>query len=382
MFNPYLSIVNCCIAGQAHAHRSGQRGADARRENPLTCDVVAGKQVAVVIAVGPSSEISDTSTPPLLLFSNFLSPSALWRLATDHTPSRPLPLSGDLGHSLALSTALLAASVSTMGHSLGGLKPTFEPPLMRVPADLRNDEDIADSASRPPPKPGSSCSPSAYPLGGRWWSLVNSAGIAESNIPAEKYAGQAFRKTIDVNLIGAFVPQRWKYRGRPGITESNIPAETYDGQAFRKTVDVASGLASLAAWLSWPSPALPTRMASAHRSSHSNGDVMSREPSILYIMADQLAAPQLKIYNEDPQIKTPNLDKLAERSVVFDSAYCTSPLRAPSRMAMITGQPPSEIGAYDNASPRLKTHHEGSVSAEWYDGKAFGRTIDVASAPP
>ncbi|SMR41393.1 unnamed protein product [Zymoseptoria tritici ST99CH_3D1] len=99
-------------------------------------------------------------------------------------------------------------------------------------------------------------------------------------------------------------------------------------------------------------------------------------------MADQLAAPQLKIYNEDPQIKTPNLDKLAERSVVFDSAYCTSPLRAPSRMAMITGQPPSEIGAYDNASPRLKTHHEGSVSAEWYDGKAFGRTIDVASAPP
>ncbi|SMR43592.1 unnamed protein product [Zymoseptoria tritici ST99CH_3D1] len=101
-----------------------------------------------------------------------------------------------------------------MGHSLGGLKPTFEPPLMRVPADLRNDEDIADSASRPPPKPGSSCCRSAYPLGGRWWSLVNSAGIAESNIPAEKYAGQAFRKTIDVNLIGAFVPQRWKYRGR------------------------------------------------------------------------------------------------------------------------------------------------------------------------
>lgn len=75
------------------------------------------------------------------------------------------------------------------------------------------------------------------------------------------------------------------------------------------------------------------------------------KPNILYIMADQLAAPQLKIYNEKSQIKTPHLDKLAEQSVVFESAYCNSPLCAPSRMAMITGQLPSKIGAYDNASP-------------------------------
>ncbi|KAK0356040.1 hypothetical protein LTR94_006288 [Friedmanniomyces endolithicus] len=75
------------------------------------------------------------------------------------------------------------------------------------------------------------------------------------------------------------------------------------------------------------------------------------QPNILYIMADQLSAPQLKMYNKASQIKTPHLDKLAERSVVFDSAYCNSPLCAPSRMAMITGQLPSKIGAYDNASP-------------------------------
>jgi len=75
------------------------------------------------------------------------------------------------------------------------------------------------------------------------------------------------------------------------------------------------------------------------------------KPNILYIMADQLAAPQLKMYNKDSQIKTPNLDKLAEKSVVFESAYCNSPLCAPSRMAMITGQLPSKISAYDNASP-------------------------------
>ncbi|KAJ9151933.1 Choline-sulfatase [Pleurostoma richardsiae] len=73
-------------------------------------------------------------------------------------------------------------------------------------------------------------------------------------------------------------------------------------------------------------------------------------PNILYIMADQLAAPLLKMYNPDSQIKTPNLDALAARSVQFDSAYCPSPLCAPSRMSMITGLLPMKIGAFDNAS--------------------------------
>jgi choline-sulfatase len=67
-------------------------------------------------------------------------------------------------------------------------------------------------------------------------------------------------------------------------------------------------------------------------------------------MADQLAAPQLKMYNPDSQIMTPNLDALAANSVQFDSAYCPSPLCAPSRMSLITGLLPMKIGAYDNAS--------------------------------
>lgn len=75
-----------------------------------------------------------------------------------------------------------------------------------------------------------------------------------------------------------------------------------------------------------------------------------KKPNIVYIMADQLAAPLLKMYNDQSQIKTPNLDALAAKSVQFDSAYCPSPLCAPSRMSMITGQLPLKIGAYDNAA--------------------------------
>ena len=73
-------------------------------------------------------------------------------------------------------------------------------------------------------------------------------------------------------------------------------------------------------------------------------------PNILYIMADQMSAPLLKMYNEHSVIKTPNLDRLAAEGVIFESAYCNSPLCAPSRFTMVTGQLPSKIGGYDNAA--------------------------------
>lgn len=83
--------------------------------------------------------------------------------------------------------------------------------------------------------------------------------------------------------------------------------------------------------------------------SHSRPSPVGK-PNILYIMADQLAAPLLKMHNTKSQIKTPHLDALAAEAVVFDQAYTPSPLCAPSRMSMVTGQLPTKIAAYDNAA--------------------------------
>lgn len=66
-------------------------------------------------------------------------------------------------------------------------------------------------------------------------------------------------------------------------------------------------------------------------------------------MADQLTAPALPFYGH-PHVKTPQLSKLAANGVVFENAYCNSPLCAPSRFSMMSGQLPSHIGAYDNAA--------------------------------
>ena len=66
-------------------------------------------------------------------------------------------------------------------------------------------------------------------------------------------------------------------------------------------------------------------------------------------MADQLAASWLPAYGHDV-VRSPNLDVLAARGVVFEGAYCPSPLCAPSRASLLTGRLPSRIGVYDNAA--------------------------------
>ena len=66
-------------------------------------------------------------------------------------------------------------------------------------------------------------------------------------------------------------------------------------------------------------------------------------------MADQLAATFLPSYGHRV-VQTPTLDSLAGRGRRFSSAYSNSPLCAPARFAMMTGQRNSRIGAYDNAA--------------------------------
>ena len=50
-------------------------------------------------------------------------------------------------------------------------------------------------------------------------------------------------------------------------------------------------------------------------------------------------------------VKTPNMDRLAERGMRFTNAYCTLPLSGPSRAAMWTGYMPSVIGMEENETP-------------------------------
>ena len=73
------------------------------------------------------------------------------------------------------------------------------------------------------------------------------------------------------------------------------------------------------------------------------------KPNILLIQADQLAPQFLSAYGHE-LVDTPAISRLARDGVVFENAYCNSPLCAPSRCSMMAGVLPSRIGAYDNGA--------------------------------
>jgi choline-sulfatase len=76
---------------------------------------------------------------------------------------------------------------------------------------------------------------------------------------------------------------------------------------------------------------------------------VTRPPNVLLLMADQLAATALPSYG-NAVADAPNLARLGATAAVFESAYCMSPLCAPSRFSMLAGRLPSRIDAWDNAA--------------------------------
>lgn len=70
----------------------------------------------------------------------------------------------------------------------------------------------------------------------------------------------------------------------------------------------------------------------------------TRRPNILFITSDQQHWNTLGCRN--PEIQTPNLDRLAARGTLFQRAYCPNPTCTPTRSSIITGQFPSQHGAW------------------------------------
>jgi iduronate 2-sulfatase len=71
----------------------------------------------------------------------------------------------------------------------------------------------------------------------------------------------------------------------------------------------------------------------------------ARRPNVLLICVDDLK-PVLGCY-DDQRVKSPNIDRLARRGVLFEGAYCNQAVCAPSRNALMTGVRSTTLGIYD-----------------------------------
>jgi arylsulfatase A-like enzyme len=73
----------------------------------------------------------------------------------------------------------------------------------------------------------------------------------------------------------------------------------------------------------------------------------ARRPNVVFILADQWRACATG-YAGDPNVKTPNLDRLETMSVNFTHAVSAYPVCSPCRASLLTGQRPSTHGVFLN----------------------------------
>ena len=103
----------------------------------------------------------------------------------------------------------------------------------------------------------------------------------------------------------------------------------------------------------WPVAASLAMMslpcAAADQTEHTEG----KQPNVLLIFADDLGYADTGFQNQSNDVRTPNLDRLAEDGVIFEAGYVTAPVCGPSRAGMLTGRYQQRFGAHDNVGPYI-----------------------------
>lgn len=81
----------------------------------------------------------------------------------------------------------------------------------------------------------------------------------------------------------------------------------------------------------------------------------TQKPNIIFVLCDDMGYGDLACYGQK-YIDTPNIDRLASQGMRFTQAYAGSPVSAPSRAALMTGQHTGHCEIRGN-----KEYHSGSI---------------------
>ncbi len=88
-------------------------------------------------------------------------------------------------------------------------------------------------------------------------------------------------------------------------------------------------------------------------------------PNVIFILADDLGYSDTTLFGTTSYYKTPHIQQLASRGMVFDHAYSCSPLCSPTRSSILTGLSPARVGitSPNCHSPKVVLNAEHGTSA-------------------
>lgn len=119
---------------------------------------------------------------------------------------------------------------------------------------------------------------------------------------------------------------------------------------------------------------------------------MAKKPNFILITTDQQRADHLGCYG-NPVVKTPTIDSLAAKGLVFDNFYVACPICMPNRVAILTGRMPTVNGTRHNGIPlsrdavtfvdilRAGGYHTGLIGKS-HAQNITGRAVDNADIFP
>ena len=105
-------------------------------------------------------------------------------------------------------------------------------------------------------------------------------------------------------------------------------------------------------------------------------ELPKKKLNVIILFADQHNKDVMG-FEGHPDVITPNLDKLAKQSVVFNRAYCTTGVCAPSRSSLMTGLYPRTLGLLSNGEKTKVMNEVVSLASLFkqnnYKTYAFGK---------
>lgn len=93
-------------------------------------------------------------------------------------------------------------------------------------------------------------------------------------------------------------------------------------------------------------------------------------PNVLFIAVDDLN-DWVHCLGGHPQTRSPNIDRLAAKGVLFERAYCSAPACNPSRASLLTGIAPATSGVYHNNQPWRPAMPDAVTLPQFYQQSGY-----------
>lgn len=159
------------------------------------------------------------------------------------------------------------------------------------------------------------------------------------------------------------VPLETEYNAPTLWHKVRIPLDSLAGQDIRIEFSFSSGPKGRPAVCAITRPRLESPKA--------------KPRTVLLVTSDTHRADHIGAAGAGNGVRTPTIDALARRGVLFEDCWSSTNVTLPSHAAILTGTPPRDIGVFDNFT---RLNHDARTLAEVYQQAGFATYAVVSAA--